>query len=127
MVSISLINNFQAYKVKKQLLDIPLPENTETVEIMSKAGKLAGNGNCMQYLGAMLIRSDLCFEDLKTYYEKYADGWNGPFVAQPNGQAFDITNRPIRFSTAIDSQNYYVVHLWDYNESDLLDLDLRGH
>ncbi len=127
IISIPLINNFKAYKVKNELLNIPLPEKTEVLESISKAGKLSGNGNGMQYLGAILIRSDLPFEDLKAYYEKYADGWNGPFVEQPNGQVFDIANRPIQFSAAIDSEKYYVVHLWDYNESAFLDFDIRGH
>ncbi len=111
IISIPLINNFKAYKVKNELLNIPLPEKTEIVESISKAGKLSGNGNGMQYLGAMLICSDLPFGDLKTYYEKYADGWKGPFVNQPNGQVFDIANKPIQFSTVIDSEKYYIVYL----------------
>ncbi len=128
IISIPLINNFQAYKVKKELLNIALPEKTEIVESLSKAGKLSGNGNGMQYFGAMLIRSDLPFEDLETYYAKYAEnGWDGPFVEKPNGQVFDVTNWPIRFSASIDSQNYYIVYLWGGKSSVFLDFDIRGH
>lgn len=63
-LSIPLINNHTAYKVKKALCEIPLPEETELIESLSQAGKLTGSGNEMQYFGATLIRSELCLEEL---------------------------------------------------------------
>ena len=63
VISIPLINNHTAYKVEKTLCEIPLPEETELIESLSQAGKLTGNGNGMQYFGAILIRSDLSLED----------------------------------------------------------------
>ena len=62
VISIPLINNHTAYKVEKALCEIPLPEETELIESLSQAGKLTGNGNGMQYFGAILIRSDLSLE-----------------------------------------------------------------
>ena len=55
VVSIPLINNHTAYKVEKALCEIPPPEETELIESLSQAGKLTGNGNGMQYFGAILI------------------------------------------------------------------------
>ena len=71
VVSIPLINNHTAYKVEKTLCEIPLPEETELIESLSQAGKLTGNGNGMQYFGAILIRSDLSLEELDAYYSRY--------------------------------------------------------
>ena len=41
------------------------------IESISRAGKLTGNGNGMQYFGAILIRSDLSLEELDAYYSRY--------------------------------------------------------
>ena len=71
VISIPLINNHTAYKVEKALCEIPLPEETELIESLSQAGKLTGNGNGMQYFGAILIRSELSLEELETYYSDY--------------------------------------------------------
>ena len=71
VISIPLINNHTAYKVEKELCETPLPEKTELIESISRAGKLTGNGNGMQYFGAILIRSDLSLEELDAYYSGY--------------------------------------------------------
>ena len=62
VISIPLINNHAAYKVEKALCEIPLPKETELIESLSQAGKLTGNGNGMQYFGAILIKSELSLE-----------------------------------------------------------------
>ena len=62
VVSIPLVNDFSAKRVEKQLLEISLPDHTQMVESLSKAGKLVGNGNGMQYFGAVLIRSEQTLE-----------------------------------------------------------------
>ena len=64
VISIPLLNNYTAYKVERALCEIPLPEEAELIEPLSQAGKLTGNGNGMQYFGAILIRSDLYLEEL---------------------------------------------------------------
>lgn len=63
--------NYCAYNVEKMLCETPLPEQTELIEAISKAGKLTGNGNGMQYFGAILIKSELSLEELETYYSDY--------------------------------------------------------
>ena len=77
VISIPLINNHAAYKVEKALCEIPLPEETELIESLSQAGKLTGNGNGMQYFGAILIRSELSLEELETYVAN--DGARGEY------------------------------------------------
>ena len=77
VISIPLINNHTAYKVEKPLCEIPLPEETELIESLSQAGKLTGNGNGMQYFGAILIRSELSLEELETYVAN--DGARGEY------------------------------------------------
>ena len=55
VISIPLLNNYTANKVERASCEIPLPEETELIESLSQAGKLTGNGNGMQYFGAILI------------------------------------------------------------------------
>lgn len=47
------------------------------IESLSQAGKLTGNGNGMQYFGAILIRSELSLEELETYVAN--DGARGEY------------------------------------------------
>ena len=61
-LSIPLVNNGWAAQVKNRLIETPLPENAQCIDSLSCAGKLTGNGNGMQYLGAILIRSELTYE-----------------------------------------------------------------
>ena len=76
VISLPLINNHTAYKVEKALCEIPLPEETELIESLSLAGKLTGNGNGMQYFGAILIRSELSLEELMLTIQ-ITEGMNG--------------------------------------------------
>ena len=71
VISISFINNNTAYKVEKELCETPLPEKTELIESISRAGKLTGNGNGMQYFGAILIQSELSLKELDDYYSDH--------------------------------------------------------
>ncbi len=66
--SIVVGNNARAGRLKDLLLRAPLPAQTELLESGAVAGKLTGNGNGMQYRGAILVRSDLSGEELETHY-----------------------------------------------------------
>lgn len=57
-VSVTLVNDGAARDIDKQLLALPAPKGGGVVESLSQAGKVAGNGNGMQYVGALLVRSD---------------------------------------------------------------------
>ncbi len=65
---IIVINNSIADKIEKSLIDHKLPENTELVDSISVAGKLTGNGNGMQYMGVILVKSGLNGQKLQEYY-----------------------------------------------------------
>ena len=65
LVAAPIVNDNIAKKTANKLVDLPLPSNTEFIETVHIAGKLVGNGNGMQYFGAILIKSGLSLEELK--------------------------------------------------------------
>lgn len=128
VISIPLINNHTAYKVEKTLCEIPLPEETELIESLSQAGKLTGNGNGMQYFGAILIRSDLSLEELDAYYSGYRSNEWECLVETQEGQSIDvIDHETLNFGKEINDAGYYIVYSWESENSLLKELDIRGH
>ena len=102
VISLPLINNHTAYKVEKALCEIPLPEETELIESLSQAGKLTGNGNGMQYFGAILIRSELSLEELDAYYSDYRRNEWEYLVEIQKGQSIEvIDHETLQFSEEI--------------------------
>lgn len=128
VISISFINNNIAYKVEKELCETPLPEKTELIESISRAGKLTGNGNGMQYFGAILIRSDLSLEELDAYYSDYRSNEWECLVETQEGQSIEvIDHETLQFSEEIKDSGYYIVYSWGSGDSLLQELDMRGH
>lgn len=127
-VSVPAYNNYGAYKVKKVLCETPLPEQTELIEAISLAGKLTGNGNGMQYFGAILIRSELSLEELNTYYSDYRSNEWDYFVEVQEGQSVEVIEHgTLKFSEEINDSGYYIVYSWGSSNSLLKELDIRGH
>ena len=82
VVGIPLANNHYAKQVEKELRETPLPEKTEIIDSVSQTGKLVGNGNGMQYFGAILLKSKLSLNDLEDYYSAYQKNeWS--YVVEP--------------------------------------------
>ena len=128
VISIPLINNHTAYKVEKALCEIPLPEETELIESLSQAGKLTGNGNGMQYFGAILIKSELSLEELETYYSDYRSNEWEYLVEIQEGQSIEgIDHGTLQFAEEIKDRGYYIVYSWGSGNSLLDELDIRGH
>ena len=128
VISIPLINNYTAYKVERALCEIPLPEEAELIESLSQAGKLTGNGNGMQYFGAILIRSDLSLEELDAYYSDYRSNEWECLVETQEGQSIEvIEHKALQFSEEIKDSGYYIVYSWESGDSLLQELDMRGH
>lgn len=126
-VSIPLVNDYSAKQIEKEIKELPLPENTEFVESLSRAGKFTGNGNGMQYFGAMLIKSDLSLDELDEYYSAYRENeWDYVVKVQDSRE---IEYYGILFSTDVDpSENYYIVYSWGSGVSSFFEeFDLRGH
>ena len=128
VISISFINNNIAYKVEKELCETPLPEKTELIESISRAGKLTGNGNGMQYFGAILIRSDLSLEELDAYYSGYRSNEWECLVETQEGQSIEgIDHGTLQFAEEIKDRGYYIVYSWGSGNSLLDELDICGH
>ncbi len=122
------INDHAAERVAKELQSIPLPEKTELAEARSAAGKLVGNGNGMQYFGAILIKSELSLSELNTYYAGYAkEEWECIVEKQEDKEIQVIEHGSLNFETEINSGNYYIVYSWGSNDSIFHECDLRGH
>lgn len=127
-LSIPLINNHIAYKVEKALCEIPLPEETELIESLSQAGKLTGNGNGMQYFGAILIKSELSLEELDAYYSGYRSNEWECLVETQEGQNIEVIDHvTLQFTEEIKGNGYYIVYSWGSGKSLLEELDIRGH
>jgi len=126
-VSVLVYNNYCAHKVEKVLCETPLPEQTELIEAISKTGKLTGNGNGMQYFGAILIRSELSLEELNTYYSDYrSNEWDYLVEVQEGRFVEVIDHGTLQFSEEIKDSGYYIVYSWGNGNSLLKELDIRG-
>lgn len=122
------MNNRAAEQVAEDLQSLPLPEKTELVEVQSAAGKLVGNGNGMQYFGAILIKSELSLATLETYYAGYAkEEWECIVEKQDNKTIQVIEHSNLNFETEINSEDFYIVYSWGSNDSIFNEFDLRGH
>ena len=127
-ISIPYINNYTAYKVERALCEIPLPEKAELIESLSQAGKLTGNGNGIQYFGAILIRSDLSWEELDAYYSGYRSNEWECLVETQEGQHIEVIDHgTLQFTEEIKDSGYYIVYSWGSGNSLLEELDIRGH
>ncbi len=126
IISIPLVNNYSARCVENELLDIPLPSDTEFVESISEAGKLVGNGNGMQYFGAILVKSELSLDELTEYYNGYN---KNIMVKKQNGNSIEfIEHGVLAFESEINgSDSYYTVCMFGDGIAPFSHLDLRGH
>lgn len=128
VVGIPLANNHYAEQVEKELRETPLPEKTEIIDSVSQTGKLVGNGNGMQYFGAILLKSKLSLNNLEDYYSAYQKNeWS--YVVEPQKtQIIEVVeHNRISFSEKVDDEGYYIVYSWGDGPDLLEELDFRGH
>ena len=127
-VVIPLANNHYAKQVEKELRETPLPERTEIIDSVSLAGKLVGNGNSVQYFGAILLKSKLSLNDLEDYYSVYQKNeWSYVVEPQENQIITVVEHSKISFSEMVDDEAYYIVYSWGDGPDLLEELDFRGH
>jgi hypothetical protein len=127
-MSIPIVNDYCAYMVEKKLCAAPLPENTQLIDSVSKAGKLTGNGNGMQYLGAILIQSELTMEQLDSYYLHYRENeWEYLVTVQTDRDLSFIELDHLRFSQEVTADGYYIVYSWGKGIELYEMLGMRGH
>ena len=128
MVSAPIVNDYTALRTARELEEIPLPEQTEFIESISKAGKLVGNGNGMQFLGCILIKSDMTLEELKAYYSAYAEKeWECVVEKQTAQELHFLEHANISFDTEVKEENYYIVYSWGEGMEIFSEFDIRGH
>ena len=128
LIAAPIVNNNAAKKTTKKLADLPLPESTEYIEDIYKAGKLVGNGNGMQYFGAILIKSELSLEQLKDYYSAFAEHeWECVLEEQTGTEIKLIEHGRLDFKTDVDTEKYYIVYSWGDNNTIFHEFDIRGH
>lgn len=123
-IAIMIINNFIAVSVKNDLKKLPIPENSELISSYSVAGKVVGNGNGMQYFGAILIQSELSLEELSEYYSSF----DRPYIQVSIQRGNDIVvldHGSHAFNVKYD--NCYIVYDWGSANVILEQFDLRGH
>ena len=114
--------------MEKELCETQLPEKTELIESISRAGKLTGNGNGMQYFGAILIQSELSLKELDDYYSDHRSNEWEYLVEIQEGQSIDvIDHETLNFGKEINDAVYYIVYSWESENSLLKELDIRGH
>ena len=123
-----IVNDTVAKKTANELAHFPLPGSTELIESIYKAGKLVGNGNGMQYFGAILIKSELSLDELKEYYSEFANSeWKCIVENQTNKDIGMIEHTKLTFKADIKGNNYYIVYSWGNNSTIFHELDIRGH
>lgn len=129
---IVIANNCIADSIEKDLTSVELPENTELIDSISIAGKISGNGNGMQYFGAILVSSEMTEDELENYYKTYIDDVR--VVKQESDIIFKYSS--YRFKKFDANKNCYRVENWTYDDShyvnnsifsELLDCDIRAH
>lgn len=132
---IVITNNIIAHNTMKVLEKTKLSENTEIVDSISIAGKVDGNGNGMQYFGAILLKTDLSESELNEYYGKYRENEWSFVVKKQNSSEIDVIDRlGYSFENYNDAEKnkYYIVYSFGspdnvFLKNMLLEWDLRGH
>lgn len=128
LIATPISNDIVAEETAKNMADIPVPEKTEYIESASLAGKLVGNGNGMQYFGAILLKSDLSLKQLVDYYEGYSNKSCKYVVEKQKDQnILAIEHKELTFKADIESDRYYIVYAWGDNHNFFDALDIRGH
>lgn len=124
------INDKVAYNIVKELKQLPLPENTTVVEEKAIADRLCGNGDGVQYFGALLLKSELSLEDLEAYYSQFGGGMYSNIVEHQYDKTIKQDELALHqenaFNTSIDDENYYILYTWGNYDSIFTYLDPRG-
>ena len=128
-------NNTEAMHLAERLAAIPFPAETELIEVYSHAGKPVGNGNGIQLLAALLLKSNLSESALRLYYREYEHQFQetsiGRIVVEKQlGRKILLSineDEDLCFATEPESDNYFLLCTMECPDSIPAMLDLRGH
>lgn len=133
-IYITFTNNIIASNTRRKIEKTEVPEKSKIVDSIEIAGKLSGNGNGMQYFGAILLESDLSEAELTEYYRKYRKNeWSFLVSKQSSSKISVIDKYGYSFKNYDESKKdkYYIIYSWGSSKnvflSDILELDIRGH
>lgn len=132
---IVLTNNYLAQRIETELAAYQLPTKTVLVDSFGVAGKLTGNGNGMQYMGAILVESELRADEILAYYSSQFEYIEVREQTSPELDFIHSRGHRLDGFREIGGRTYYSVTCWDDNRRELvgdfigglLDLDIRGH
>ena len=121
ILAVPAVNDSLAQATAAEVKAAGLPENTTFIESFSGANKYVGNGNGIQYLGGMLIKSSLTADELRAFYPDF-------FVDVQAGKSLGfIEHGKLELESDVKGNGYYIVYKWDERDTIFADLDLRGH
>ena len=129
-VFILVVNDITAINVKNDLKKLQLPEKSQLIDSKWIAGKIVGNGNGMQYFGAILIRSELTWDELDRYYSQYRNADWQYQVAVQKTKYIDILDKggySFKLPNGESFDNCYIVYNWGDVNNFFSKWDLRGH
>lgn len=126
-MSVRAVNDAAAHDIETRLLDVQLPDGADRIDSTSLAGKLSGNGNGMQYLGALLIRSDQTAGELQAFYDTQTGIDELSVIVTTAGGLSELHSTP-GFLGEPGEPGTFIVYAWgDGPGGDFEDSDLRGH
>ncbi len=129
--AVPITNNALAMGVARELSSLSLPPDTVIVEKTSMAGRMLNSHDSVQYIGAVLIKSDRSLDELKACISsQFEDSSQAPIVCRIQGQTLDIRDDvAMTFRESVGESGYYAVYLvrtGGYAAQWYLDLDTRG-
>lgn len=129
VISIPLVNDAYARGVESALRALPVPPGTVVEDSSSAAAKLVGNGNGMQYLGALRVSSTRSEQQLQDFYDEQEPVSRSRVSVIPaGGEVAEELARARGVFTHPASDGLYIVYVWgDGPDWFFQTADLRGH
>ncbi len=128
--AIPITNNIMAKEIETKLKTTKLPPQTQIIDSISIAGKLVGNGNGMQYFGAILVKTELSKEELKEYYREKAENEWEYLIEKQTSNKIEVIEHGDYVFKKVKGENLnqcYIIYSWESPKNNLLNLDIRGH
>ena len=133
--SIVIANNIVAKNLEQDLLDCSISDEIHIIDSVSIANRTSGNGNGMQWHGALLIKSELTKDELTAHYENLIKDDNLYISVSVQDSPLIFEQYKYHFKYYDPIEFYYCVMLSKNSISGLettffekmLNLDIRGH
>ena len=129
MIALFFMHDIELWGYETGLKHHELPAKTERIELQSTCGKLNGNGNGLQFLSTMLIRSDLSLAELEAFYAdtdyQVIPVTGADFESKYLSNGYRITYDALADAEEFDG--YYAVFFFRSGDTIFHQLNLRGH